>query len=803
VAAERVPDTEAILTRLNAVLAPGPIEEFGPVALAWLTELTHARTGLMVLLDREDIAAEFVHPGDGGESADAITALRRLASDSARRGAPLSAPGAAGSAPGTQSRAWPLGERGRAIGAVALALPRADDERAADRLVAEILAILARRISCDRELARVTSSSEQYGHWFKMLDKQIRVLERERQKFSAVVNQSDLMVFVTDLQGTIRWANRTLARRLPPAEGEANWVGRTLCELTARLRVVPAAELPRDAVMRAIENGEAVHLELVAEVAEGARNLYLTALPIKGADGAAHEVMMLMQDVTNLEVVRHAEERLSAVVKNSPIVLFALDKDGMFTLSEGRGLEALELRPGEVVGRSAIEMYAEMPEVLDALRRGLAGEEFTQVVPVGALAFETRFRPLRAADGSLDGLIGVATDITERVRSEENLRRAQKLEAVGRLAAGVAHDFNNLLTAVMGHAHLLGTRIRPDDPLQDSVREIYGAGARGGELTRQLMAFSRRGAPTAEVVDLNAVVVELEEPLRRILGDEVDLLTSTSERPARVRAERPQVEQVLVNLTANARDAMPAGGRLRLTVEVDDLGVGLSVEDSGVGMDDGTRRRLFEPFFTTKDKAAGLGLSVVYGLVRQWEAEIEVDSAPQQGTRILLRFAAVEASDAPVPLPEAHVVEDGPGLLAPVGSHGGETILLVEDETGVRGPIRETLLSHGYTVIEAHDGLHALDLVEGHDGPIDLVVTDVLMPNMGGGELVRRLRTERASLRVLYMSGYNEDAVVRAGVRVSGDSFLQKPFGLAVLIRRVRELLDSPAPRAVAGPSAA
>jgi signal transduction histidine kinase/CheY-like chemotaxis protein len=463
----------------------------------------------------------------------------------------------------------------------------------------------------------------------------------------------------------------------------------------------------------------------------------------------------------------------------------------------------LGLASGEVVGRSAYEVYRDEPQILANLGRALGGEEFTDVVAIGSLRFETRYRPIVGSNGQIDGLIGVATDITERQRLEDDMRRSQKLEAVARLAGGVAHDFNNLLTSVMGQAHLLALRLGPEDRLQECIRDIYAAGARGAELTRQLAAFAKRGTPNVQVLNLNRVIAEFEGLLRRMLGEDVDLLTSPAEDAAWVRAERQQIEQALVHLAANARDAMPTGGRLRITAENGPSGAMLTIEDSGTGMDAEIRRRLFEPFFTTKDKAAGLGLSVVYGLVRQWEAEIEVESEPGEGTKVSLRFPRVEAGAAP-PVPDDALSDQGvPDLLGAVEHRGDETVLLVEDEAGVRGPIHEALSVSGYTVLVARDGLHALELVDHHPGAIDLIVTDVIMPNMGGGELVRRLRTERPDLRVLYISGFNDDAGVRNGVLGDGDAFMQKPFGLGALTRRVRQILDTPRSTSASDPRVA
>jgi signal transduction histidine kinase/ActR/RegA family two-component response regulator len=382
-------------------------------------------------------------------------------------------------------------------------------------------------------------------------------------------------------------------------------------------------------------------------------------------------------------------------------------------------------------------------------------------------------------------------------RSEEQLRQAQKLEAIGRLAGGVAHDFNNLLTAIMGHSHFLHQRFESDDPAARDAEDILKAAERAASLTRQLLAFSRQQILEPKVLDLNVIITDLDRMLRRLIGEDIDLVTAPLKDLGQVKADPGQIEQVLINLVVNARDAMPDGGKLTIeTANVDldegyaqariDLTPGryvmVAVSDNGCGMSRETASRIFEPFFTTKPmgQGTGLGLSTVHGIVKQSEGHIEVYTELGQGTTFKVYLPRVEevAEDRPVAQPE---VLDHPG-------HG--TILLVEDEDIIRRVIVTSLRMSGYTVIEATDGSDAISVCENRDQPIDLLITDIVMPLMSGPELVRRVRAVRPRLPTLLISGYTDRALVHQGIRGTGMAFLQKPFTPDVLARKVREVLD-------------
>ena len=428
------------------------------------------------------------------------------------------------------------------------------------------------------------------------------------------------------------------------------------------------------------------------------------------------------------------------------------------------------------------------------------------------LAFEYRFRHkdgsyhwihdearlTRDSAGRPVEVFGSWVDITERKALEMQLLQAQKMEAVGLLAGGVAHDFNNVLTAIGGYAELVREDLPGEDARRHDVEEILRATERAATLTRQLLAFSRRQVLAPRVLDLNGVVAGVDNMLRRLIGADVELRTALGPVLGAVRADPGQLEQVIMNLVVNARDAMPRGGKLTIetaNAELDESYalehpsvvagpyVMLAVSDSGVGMDAATQARIFEPFFTTKEKGkgTGLGLATVYGIVKQSGGNIWLYSEPGRGTTFKIYLPRVDQppeQPAAAPAPRA----------APRGS---ETVLLVEDDEAVRALARKMLAAHGYTVLAAASGAEALKLAADHTGPIHLLVTDVVLPGMSGRELAARFQSVRPALKVLYTSGYTDEAIVHHGVLDPGIAFLQKPFTSGALARKVRETLDS------------
>jgi PAS domain S-box-containing protein len=399
-----------------------------------------------------------------------------------------------------------------------------------------------------------------------------------------------------------------------------------------------------------------------------------------------------------------------------------------------------------------------------------------------------------------------ANDVTERQRaeealrqSEEQLRQSQKMEAVGKLAGGVAHDFNNLLTAITGHSQMCLRRLTPEDPLHGRIDQISKAANRAAALTRQLLAFSRSQILQPKVLDLNLIVVEMNKMLQRLIGEDVNLLLGLGADLCKVKADPNQLEQVLLNLAVNARDAMPKGGKL--TIETSNVYLGdeyigghmsvpkgqyvmLAVSDTGCGMDAAIQARIFEPFFTTKEvgRGTGLGLATVHGIVNQSGGRVWVYSEPGRGTTFKVYLPAVEGSIA------TSTNDKEEELLL----NGSETVLLVEDEEVVRDMVCDMLRESGYEVLVAKDGSEALVVHERFDGEIHLMLTDVVMPQMSGRELAEVLTPMRRAMKVLYMSGYTDDAIVHHGVLEEGTPFIEKPFSPDALARRVREILDQP-----------
>jgi two-component system cell cycle sensor histidine kinase/response regulator CckA len=393
-----------------------------------------------------------------------------------------------------------------------------------------------------------------------------------------------------------------------------------------------------------------------------------------------------------------------------------------------------------------------------------------------------------------DAALVVARDVTERRRMEERLVESEKLEAIGRLAGGVAHDFNNLLTVISGYAELLRGEVGPHRALD----QIEKASEQASALTKQLLAFSRRQVFNLEAVDVDEIVGELQPMLERIIGDDVQVTISLAGGSACVEADRSQIERVLLNLAANARDAMPHGGRLTIETALVDLDsdyeathgdiepgvhVLLAISDTGTGMSEQVRKRLFEPFFTTKGagEGTGLGLATVFGVVKQSRGAIYVYSEEGRGTTFKIYL----------PVAPSTVAGDGAGSVEPAVRPGSETIVVVEDDESVRELVQLMLSGHGYNVLAAADGESAARLCAEHPNGVDLLLTDVVMPEVNGRVLAERLGAMFPSLRVLFMSGYSDEAVVRHGIIRPNTAFIEKPFSETTLARKVREVLDA------------
>jgi len=544
--------------------------------------------------------------------------------------------------------------------------------------------------------------------------------------------------------------------------------------------------------------------------------------------GGRRARIVMAQDVSErlraVEELARSEERFRILIEDAADVITVVDAAATIRYQSPSVERITGYRPHEMVGRNGMEyIHPDDRPFLAALLRDLLARPGTTAA--GRYRFRCAdggYRHVESTGKAVTGLYDEpvvvinSRDVTERVRaeealqrSEEQLRQAQKMEAVGRLAGGVAHDFNNLLTAITGYAEILRARIPPEDSRRKAVDEIRRAADRAAALTRQLLTFSRQQVVSPRTLDLNALLGGMLSLLQRLIGEDVAVDVDFEEGLWPVAADPAQMEQLVMNLAVNSRDAMPRGGRLVLStrnvvlereLRVRDAAlppgpyVTLSVADTGCGMDEATLSHLFEPFFTTKEqgKGTGLGLSTVWGIARQAGGAVLAQSTPGAGTVMTVYLPRGEAAARAPRAPETGA--------APAG--GGETILLVEDDEAVRQVVVEILEGRGYRVLAAADAQQALSLAAGHEGSVDLLITDVVMPGMNGADLAARMAALRPGIRVLFMSGYPRDVVGENGVIGPHVIFLQKPFAPSALARRVRELLDgppAPAPRG-AGP---
>ncbi|MCL4819141.1 MAG: PAS domain S-box protein [Vicinamibacteria bacterium] len=571
--------------------------------------------------------------------------------------------------------------------------------------------------------------------------------------------------------------------------------------LAAPLATV-SERLLRDATM-VRSNGSRFDAELT---------LYPTHSP--GAESAGW--LVLVRDVTALRqdqrVVAESEALLRQVLEILPVGVWIADEAGTLTLGNAAARRIWEgerhVGPegyGEYKGwwaDTGAPIGASDWALARAIRKGETSTE--ERVRIQCFDGSTKLIlnsavPIRDDAGRICGAIVVNQDITERDALQQQFLQAQKMEAVGRLAGGVAHDFNNLLGVISGYGEMVQRGLAEGSRERMKLAHVLAAAERGAALTRQLLAFSRRQVLEPTDVDLNQVIAEMEPLLRRLIGEDVELVTRLGSGVGAVRADRGQIEQVVMNLAVNARDAMVHGGRLEIETgegepAVDagassghDRWVALTVIDNGHGMDEATRARVFEPFFTTKDpgKGTGLGLATVYGIVQQARGHISLETAPGCGARFRINLPRVDRANA------VATSQPSPDGAIPTGD---ESLLLVEDEESLRGVVHEILAGLGYSVMVAGNSLEALALAAGHTGQLHALITDVVMPGGGGRALAEQLCAARPGLKVLYVSGYTDDAIMHHGVRQHEMNFLNKPFSADVLARRVREVLDAPVP---------
>jgi PAS domain S-box-containing protein len=503
------------------------------------------------------------------------------------------------------------------------------------------------------------------------------------------------------------------------------------------------------------------------------------------------------------EALRQSEARYRSLVQSAVYGIYRSSVDGRFLdvnpalihmLGYDSADEVVKLDPQ----REVFVEPAEHERLLQELQKSGhldSAEVHWKRKDGSAITVRLSGRAATELDEADQALEIIAEDVTERRALEDQFRQAQKMEAVGRLAGGVAHDFNNLLMVVSGYTEVLMEALDQNDPLLVKVQAIQQAADRATTLTRQLLAFSRKQLLELKVVDVNSIVADMERLLRPLIGENIDLTTKLTPNVGHTRADAGQLEQVIMNLVVNAKDAMPDGGRILIQTSEADPDTArrehsliqpgtyilLSVSDTGAGMDRETQSRIFEPFFTTKEKGkgTGLGLSTVYGIVKQGGGYIFAQSEPGCGTTFRIYLPRVaDPADSPRLDKQAQ---------APTG--GSETVLLVEDEESVRELVRETLKARGYIVIEASDGIEGMRVSDEYQSKIEILITDVVMPGMSGRELAKRVAAARPDIKVLYLSGYTEDAIIHEGALEPGTAFLQKPFTLQVLARKVREVL--------------
>ena len=503
---------------------------------------------------------------------------------------------------------------------------------------------------------------------------------------------------------------------------------------------------------------------------------------------------------------RQCEERFHDLFENAKDILFTLDLEGRITSLNKSAEEVMGWSRGEALQRNIKSLVA--PEhfgLCGQMMRRILNEEPLQHFEISMLRKDGRRALLEASarlirsNGKKEGVQGVARDVTERRQLENMVRQSQKLEAIGRLSGGLAHDFNNLLCVISGHAEMLSERLDPASTALKSVNQIKKATDSAASLTRQLLAFGRKQVFHPQTLDLNAIVVESEKLLGRLIGEHIEFFTALDPTLGKVLVDPVQIEQVLVNLILNARDAMPQGGKLTIETSNIDLEeeneskrslippgsyVMFAMTDTGCGMDDETQSRIFEPFYTTKElgKGTGLGLATVYGIVKQSGGFIWVYSEHGRGTTFKVYLPRVENSVTALRPSDRHVD----------ACKGTETVLLVEDAEPLRALIREFLKLGGYTVLEAENGNEAIRIAGAFGGPIHLLLTDVVMPRMGGQQLAGQLMSIRPATKVLYMSGYPNEGIAHSGILSAGVVLLEKPFTREILTRRVRQVLDDP-----------
>jgi two-component system, cell cycle sensor histidine kinase and response regulator CckA len=626
-----------------------------------------------------------------------------------------------------------------------------------------------------------------------------RRTEEDLRRLASIVTCSDDAIIGKTLEGIITSWNAGAERVYGYSAKEA--IGKPVSMLVPIDR---PDEIPK--VLDRLKRGEIIdHFETVRVNKNGKEiQVEITASPIRDAMERIVGASTIAHDISERKRREYDLCRLAAIVESSRDAIISVTSEGGI-LTWNHGAERIfGYSADEAVGRSILFLSPPDRPVKDStlLQRIERADIIENFETIRVKKDGTRIHvaitlsPIKDPDGQVVGVSSIFRDVTESKCLEDMFRQAQKMEAVGQLAGGVAHDFNNLLGVILGYTGLMLDRLSPDDPERKNIEQIEKAGDRAALLTRQLLAFSREQVLQPKVLGLNTVVTGMEKLVQRLIGEHIELLVVIDPSLGRVKADSGQIEQIIMNLVVNARDAMPTGGKLTIetsNVELDEdyaarhastvpgPHVMLAVTDIGCGMDSKTQARIFEPFFTTKEfgKGTGLGLSTVYGVVKQSGGSVWVYSELGIGTTFKIYLPCVDSALETEPPTETMKRID----------RGSKTILIVEDDAALLQVTGQSLQEAGYTILAAQSPAEAIHISESHPGPIHLMVTDVIMPGMSGSQLATHLSPLRTEMKVLYVSGYTDDTIVHHGFLESGLAFLQKPFSPKMLARKVGEVL--------------
>ncbi len=627
---------------------------------------------------------------------------------------------------------------------------------------------------------------------------QMAEIGHSRELILALIDSLPLNVFGKDREGRFILANAAYCRTLEkPLEAI---LGRTDFDLHPE---VLAHKYRRDD-LAIMQTGETAVIEEKHKLS-GADHLYVNVVkaPLKLENKETAGVIGIFWDITRRKkaeaALQTSEKRFRDLVNLLPQSIFESDAEGRLVFVNQSAHQIFGYPPEALT--KGLSLYAFVsPDDHDRLRtdirntlnkRSPSGREYTARCADGrTFPIAMYMSPIIAEDETV-GVRGIAIDLSDVRYLEERLSIAQKMEAVGLLAGGVAHDLNNLLGPILGYTELLMMEMPPGNPNRPSIQSIHNAGARARDLVQQLLAFARKQPLKMKTLDLNQVIIRFEKLLRRTIREDISIATTLASTPLPIEADAGQLEQVLMNLSVNAQDAMPDGGLLRIVTALqnpedgrENARVMLAISDTGHGITPADREKIFDPFFTTrtKGKGTGLGLSTVYGIVRQHRGSIQVESEPGQGTTFRFFFPA--AADMRIAVAQAD--EGRQPRQMPISS----TIMVVEDEAMVRDLAENILKRQGYQVLSADSGADCLRRLTDHSGPLDLLLTDVIMPGMNGRDLYRAVRRQFPQVHVLYMSGYTDDVILHHGVLEEGIHFIQKPFSVDGLIAKVGQILE-------------